>query len=65
MQLGVYLRACLGVCLKASCELVWELAVKQAGFVPSSTSEGVHCRMPGSVLQNVLGVYLGASCELT
>ena len=65
VQLGVYLRACLGVCLKASWELVWECTVKQAGSVPSSTSESVLGSMPGSVLENVLGVYLGASCELT
>jgi hypothetical protein len=33
--------------------------------VPSSTSECDLGSMPGSVLENVLGVYLGASCELT
>jgi hypothetical protein len=44
---------------------VWECTVKQAGSVPSSTSESVLGSMPGSVLENVLGVYLGASYELT
>jgi hypothetical protein len=45
---------------------VWERAVKQAGFVPSSSeSESVHWSMPGSVLENLLVAYFGASCELT
>ena len=44
---------------------MWEHTVKQAGCVPSSTSESVLGSMPGSVLENVLRVYLGASCELT
>jgi hypothetical protein len=33
--------------------------------VPSSAIRSVCESMPGSVLENVLGVYLGASCELT
>ena len=33
--------------------------------MPSSAIERVLESMPGSVLENVLGVYLGASCELT
>jgi hypothetical protein len=33
--------------------------------VPSSAIGSVLESMPGSVLENVLGVYLGASCELT
>jgi hypothetical protein len=44
---------------------VWEHTGKQAEGVPSSTRESVLRRMPGSILENVLGVYLGASCELT
>jgi hypothetical protein len=44
---------------------VWERTFKHAGCGPSSTSESVCEIMPGSVLENVLGVYLGASCELT
>ena len=42
-----------------------ECTVKQAGCVPWSTGESVLGSMPGSVLKNVLGVYLGASCEHT
>ena len=63
MQLGVYLRACSGACLTASWELVWERTVKQAGCVPSSAIKSVLESMPGSVLENVLGVYLGAYSE--
>jgi hypothetical protein len=37
---------------------VWERAVKQAGFVTSSTSDSVVWSMPGCALENVLGVYL-------
>jgi len=33
--------------------------------VPSSAIRSVFESMPGSVLEIVLGVYLGASCELT
>jgi len=44
---------------------VWDRAVKQARCVPSSSTESVLESMPGRVLENVLGVYLGASCELT
>ena len=33
--------------------------------MPSSSIGGVLETMPGSVLENVLRVYLGASCELT
>jgi hypothetical protein len=44
---------------------VSERTVKQDGCVPSSTSERVLGSMPGCVLENVLGQYLGASCELT
>ena len=33
--------------------------------MPSSASESVLGRMPRSVLENVFGVYLGASGELT
>jgi hypothetical protein len=44
---------------------VWELTVKEAGCLPSSTGESVLGSMPGSVLENVLGVYLGASCDVT
>ena len=48
---------------------MWERTVKQAGCVPSSTSESVLGSMPGSVLENALrgvlgsvpGVYLGVS----
>jgi len=48
---------------------VWERTVKQAGCVPSSTSESVLGSMPGSGLENALrgvlgsipGVYLGVS----
>ena len=55
--------------LRASCALVWECTVKQAGCVPSSASGSVLGSMPGSVLENELGgvlgsvlaVYLGAS----
>ena len=36
MQLGVYLKACSGVCLRAFSELTCEHTVKQAGSVPSS-----------------------------
>jgi hypothetical protein len=38
---------------------------KQAGCVTSSTSESVPGSMPWTVLENILGVYLGALCELT
>jgi hypothetical protein len=58
VQLGVYLRACLGVCLKSSSELVWERTVQLAGCVPSSTSESILGSMPGSSLQNVLTVVM-------
>jgi hypothetical protein len=69
VQLGVYLRECSGVCLRASWELTWERTVKQAGSVPSSAIGRVLESIPGSVLENVLGgvlgsvlgVYLGAS----
>jgi len=37
---------------------VWERTVKQAGCVPSSTSESIHGNMPGSLLGNVLGVLM-------
>ena len=33
--------------------------------MPSSAIRSVFESMPGSVLENVLGVYLGASCKLT
>jgi len=33
--------------------------------VPSSAISSVLGSMPGSVLENVLGVYMGASCERT
>jgi hypothetical protein len=60
VQLGVYLNTCLGVCVKASGELVWERTLKQAGWVPSSTSESIVGSKPGSVLENVLGGVLGS-----
>jgi hypothetical protein len=41
-----------------------ERNAKQARSVPSSTIRSVFECMPGTVLENVLGVYLGASCEL-
>jgi hypothetical protein len=44
---------------------VWKRTVKQAACVPSSRSQSVLGHMPGSVLENALGMYLGASCELT
>ena len=65
VQLGVYLRAYSGVCLRASCEHTWERTVKQAGSVPSSAIGSVLESMPGGVHGSVLGVYLGASCERT
>jgi len=37
---------------------MWERTVKQAGCVPSSTSESVLGSMPGSLLENVLGVLM-------
>jgi len=33
--------------------------------VPSSAIRSVLETMPGSILENLLGVYLGASCKLT
>ena len=33
--------------------------------MPSSAIRSIFESMPGSVLENVLAVYLGASCELT
>jgi len=53
VQLEAYLRACLGVCLRASCELVWECTVKQAGCVASSASGSMIGSIPGSVLGSV------------
>jgi hypothetical protein len=61
VQLGVYWKACSGVCLRASRELVWARKVKQAGNVPSSAIGSVLESMPESVLENVLGVYLTVS----
>jgi len=54
VQLGVYLKACSGVCLRAFCELTWERIVKQAGRVPLSAIGSVLESMPGSVLGSVL-----------
>jgi len=54
VQLGVYLKACLGVCLRAFCELTWDRIVKQAGRVPLSAIGSVLESMPGSVLGSVL-----------
>ena len=45
--------------------LVWERTFQQAGCVPSSAIRSVLETMPGSILENLLGVYLGASCKLT
>ena len=68
VQLGEYLRAFSGVCFRASSDLTWKRTVKQAGSEPSSAIRSVLESMPGSVLENVLGVlgsvlgvYLGAS----
>jgi hypothetical protein len=63
--LVVYWRACTAVCYRASEELVLEQTVKQAASVPSSAIRRVRERMSGSVLENVMVVYLGASWELT
>ena len=41
--------------------LTWEGIVNQVGSVPLSAIGNVLESMPGSVLENVLGVYLGAS----
>jgi len=41
VKLGVYLRLCSGVCLRASWELVWDYTVKQAGNVSSSAIRSV------------------------
>ena len=37
---------------------MWERAVKQAGFVTSSTSDSIVWSLPECTLENVLGVYL-------
>jgi hypothetical protein len=60
VQLGVYLRACLGVSLRESGELTWERIGMQAGSVPSSAIENVLQSLPGSVLQSGLRAYFGA-----
>ena len=60
VQLGVYLRACSGVRLRASTELTWERIVKQAASVPSSAIRSVHESVLGSVIESVLGAYLRA-----
>jgi hypothetical protein len=54
VQLGVYLRAYRGVCVRAFSELTWEGIVKQAGSVPSSAIESVFESVLGSVCENVL-----------
>ena len=55
-HLRVYLGTCSEVCLRAPSELTWERTVKQAGSVPSSTIGSGLKSMPGSVLENILGV---------
>jgi hypothetical protein len=55
VQLGVYLRACSGVRLRASTELTWERIVKQVGSVPSSAIGSEHESMLWSALESVLG----------
>jgi len=50
-RLGVYFKACSGVCLGASREHTCKCTVKQAGSVPSSA------------IESVLRVYLGAYSE--
>jgi len=52
VRLGVYLRACLGVCLRAS----WELT----GSVQSSRLGVCHRVQLGASLRAWPGVYLGA-----
>ena len=59
VQLGVYLRACSGVGLRASCELTWERRVKQARSVIKCDRECTESVL-GSVLESVFRAYLGA-----
>jgi len=58
--LRVYLRACSGVCLRASWELSWEHTVEQARSAPSSAIVRVLESMPESMLQSFLRAYVGA-----
>jgi hypothetical protein len=44
---------------------VWERTVKETGCVQFCTSESILGSLAGSVLENVLEVYLRASYELT
>jgi len=59
VQLGVYLRACSGVLLRASRKHTWERTVQHDGSVPSSAIGSVLESMLGSVLENVLRADLG------
>jgi len=52
VQLGVYLKACSGVCLRAFCELTWER---------KSSRQGVCNRLQSGVY---LRAYLGAGNEV-
>jgi hypothetical protein len=63
--IGSVLESVLGSVLESFLRAGGGVCNKQARCVPLSTSERVLGSMPGSVLENVLGVYLGASCELT
>jgi len=56
----LYLGACPGVCLRASCELTWVCTVKQAASMPSTAIGSVFESVLGSVLASILWTYLGA-----
>jgi len=60
VQLGVYLKACSGVGLRAFGELTWERIVEQGGRVPLSAIGRVLGSVPESVLGSVLTASLGA-----
>ena len=53
-QLGVYMKACFGVCMRASWKIVWESIVKQGGSGSSSAiGSELECVLR-SVLEGVL-----------
>ena len=58
---GVYLRTYSEVYLGVYSECTWECIVMQAGSALSGAIGSVLESMPRSVLENVLGVYFGAS----
>jgi len=59
MQLVVYLRAYLGVCLTVSSKLLLECTVKPAGSVPFSTINSILESMLGCEHENILRGILG------